>query len=250
MEQETSKKRSKKGIVAAVLACCLVVGGVAGVLAWLTATDIATNTFTVGNFNEPTVKPDPSNPDQPGSEASTDGYLIETKWVPDSKILPGSDNAVDKNPNVGLGADSDPAYIFVYVENKTQADDSTIATDAPVFSLNSGWEAVTGYSDLSTATGETDKYTGGLFVYGTEDSPNVMASTGADDYTGEVFSKVHAPASADLSKYADDNPQMVVRAYIYAQKADASGSEEGSATAAVAAAKAWVDDLKKASVTS
>ena len=31
MEQETSKQRSKKGIVAAVLACCLVVGGVAGV---------------------------------------------------------------------------------------------------------------------------------------------------------------------------------------------------------------------------
>ena len=234
MEQETSKKRSKKGIVAAVLACCLVVGGVAGVLAWLTATDDATNTFTVGNFSTPEKEPDPDNPKIPDQDGVTtpDGYLTETEWVDGSKLLPGEDNAVAKNPNVGIGPDSDSAYVFVYVENKTQGT-GEVATNAPVFSLENGWGPVAGAVDMSTA--ESGKYTGGLFVYGTESAPGVLT---ANAYTGEVFSSVYAPTNADLT----DNPQMIVHAYIYAQKAGATEGDDGSATAAVKAAKQWVTD--------
>lgn len=238
--EETRNKR--KIVLTVVLVLALIAAAIAGTYAWLTAKDSAQNTFTVGEFNEPSVKPDPSNPDEPGSDSSTDGFLTETKWVNFSKVYQGAEIA--KNPNVGIGKGSDDAYVFVYVDNNTQTSDGDIATSAPYFFLNEDWEPV---DADSTTVGENQRtaYTGGLFVYkgGAEPNSHIFkASENADDYTGEVFSQVIVPERADLDKYAE-NPTMDVFAYLYSvQYIDAAQSTpapsgEGSYAAAVEAAK-------------
>ena len=241
--EETRNKR--KIVLTVVLVLALIAAAITGTYAWLTAQDSAQNTFTVGEFNEPSVKPDPSDPDEPGSDPSADGFLTETKWVDLSKVYQGAEIA--KNPNVGIGEGSDDAYVFVYVDNNTQASDSDIATNAPYFFLNEGWEAV---EADSIAVGEDQTaYTGGLFVYkgGTEPNSHIFkASESDDDYTGEVFSEVIVPKGAVLDKYAE-KPTMDVFAYLYSvQYTDAAQSTpatsgEGSYDAAVEAAKLWDD---------
>ncbi|WP_449316619.1 SipW-dependent-type signal peptide-containing protein [Rubneribacter sp.] len=255
MEQETSKKRSKKGIVAAVLACCLVVGGVAGVLAWLTTSEDAENVFTIGNFKPPTVQPNPTDPDTPDPDTPVvdddeflSGYLTETNWEPDAKITPGV--SIEKNPNVGLGAGSDPAYVFLYVKSETLTDNSAanIALHAPVFALEAGWSAVADYTHSTSDTNTETGYTDGLFVYsgasGTDPVKLVTEATGNGAYTGEVFKTVAAPQKADMDQYKSgtgaDAPKITVYAYIYA--ADDTEAE-GSATSALAAAQIWAEDL-------
>lgn len=236
--EETRNKR--KIVLTVVLVLALIAAAITGTYAWLTAQDSAQNTFTVGEFNEPSVKPDPSNPDEPGSDPSADGFLTETKWVNLSKVYQGAEIA--KNPNVGIGEGSDDAYVFVYVDNNTQASDSDIATNAPYFFLNARWEAVE--ADSIIVGEDQTAYTGGLFVYkGTEPNSYIFkASESDDDYTGEVFSQVIVPEDADLDEYAE-NPTMDVFAYLYSvQYTDAAQntpatSGEGSYAAAVEAAK-------------
>ena len=236
--EETRNKR--KIVLTVVLVLALIAAAIAGTYAWLTAQDSAQNTFTVGEFNDPSVKPDPSDPDQPGSDPSADGFLTETKWVNLSKVYQGAEIA--KNPNVGIGAGSDDAYVFVYVDNNTQTSNGDIATNAPYFFLNEDWEPVK--ADSITVGEGPAAYTGGLFVYkGSEPNSHIFkASENADDYTGEVFSEVIVPESADLDKYAE-NPTMDVFAYLYSvQYIDAAQSTpapsgEGSYAAAVEAAK-------------
>lgn len=237
--EETRNKR--KIVLTVVLVLALIAAAITGTYAWLTAQDRAQNTFTVGEFNEPSVKPDPSNPDEPGSDSSTDGFLTETKWVDFSKVYQGAEIA--KNPNVGIGEGSDDAYVFVYVDNNTQTSYGDIAANAPYFFLNKGWEEVVADS-INVGESQT-AYTGGLFVYkgGTEPNSYIFkASENADDYTGEVFSKVIVPKGANLEKYAE-NPTMDVFAYLYSvQYTDAAQSTpatsgEGSYAAAVEAAK-------------
>ena len=241
--EETRNKR--KIVLTVVLVLALIAAAIAGTYAWLTAQDSAQNTFTVGEFNDPSVKPDPDNPDQPGSDSSTDGFLTETKWVDLSKVYQGAEIA--KNPNVGIGKGSDDAYVFVYVDNNTQASDEDIAANAPYFFLNEGWGAVE--ADSITVGEDQTAYTGGLFVYkgGAEPYSNIFkASENADDYTGEVFSEVIVPKDANLDKYAE-NPTMDVFAYLYSvqytdtEQSIPATSGEGSYAAAVEAAKLWDD---------
>lgn len=242
--EETRNKR--KIVLTVVLVLALIAAAIAGTYAWLTAQDSAQNTFTVGEFNEPSVKPDPSNPDEPGSDPSADGFLTETKWVDLSKVYQGAEIA--KNPNVGIGEGSDDAYVFVYVDNNTQASDSDIATNAPYFFLNEGWKAVDADS-ITVGENQQTAYTGGLFVYKGGAEPNsyiFKASENADDYTGEVFSEVIVPKGANLDKYAE-NPTMDVFAYLYsvqytnAEQSIPATSGEGSYDAAEEAAKHWDD---------
>ena len=70
-----------------------------------------------------------------------DGYLFETKWTDKSKMIPDTD--INKNPNVGIGKDSDSSYVFIYVKNaivKTDAENALAKT--PYFTLNSNWKPV------------------------------------------------------------------------------------------------------------
>lgn len=232
-----NKKKKRYGIVAALLLLVLAAG--VGTYAWLTATQSLENVFTVGSFSAPDKKPDETDPTKPGGE-DNDGsaYLFETKWVADSKIIPGDSAA--KNPNVGIKAGSDNAYVFIYVKN-AMVKESTATTNTPYFNLNENWKPVVG----EVTTSADGKYLSGLFMYA-KDATSGPAVLGAKDvtedvYTGELFSKVMFPGNLESSMVAE-SPKMMVSAYIFG--ADQKGDEADAATNAVKQAKAWAETKK------
>ena len=230
-----NKKKKRYGIIAALLLLVLAAG--VGTYAWLTATQSLENVFTVGSFGPTDKKPDLIDPEKPGSDENNGAYLFETKWVKNSKIVPGA--TADKNPNVGIKKGSDNAYVFIYVKN-AMVNEGTAADDTPYFTLNNNWKPVDG----KVSTSGDGKYLSGLFMYakGATAGPAVLGAkeADADVYTGELFSKVVFPGTLDGSKVAN-NPKMVVSAYIFG--ADQKGEETDAAANALNQAKAWADGL-------
>ena len=227
-----NKKKKRYGIIAALLLLVLAAG--VGTYAWLTATQSLDNVFTVGKFDTPDKKPDGTDPTQPGDQ-DNDGkaYLFETKWVEGTKIIPGDSTA--KNPNVGIKAGSDDAYVFIYVKN-AMVKEGTAAANTPYFSLNENWKPVEG----EVVTSVDGKYLSGLFMYakGATSGPAALGAKGAakDVYTGELFSKVMFPGTLE-GKMVAESPKMTVSAYIFG--ADQKGDKADAATNAVEQAKAW-----------
>lgn len=232
-----NKKKKRYGIVAALLLLVLAAG--IGTYAWLSATQTKVNEFTVGSIDKPEVKPDPDHPDKPGTDPtnpSVDGYLFETNWTNKSKMIPDTD--INKNPNVGIGKDSDSSYVFIYVKNaivKTDATDALAKT--PYFELNANWKPVAADQVTTIADG---KYVSGLFMYtaGNTDTPAKLAPTPKTEtaeakaaYTGELFSIVHIPAAMNSTDVVTD-PAMKVSCYIF-------GADQGGADNAIAQAKEW-----------
>lgn len=230
-----NKKKKRYGIVAALLLLVLAAG--VGTYAWLTATQSLDNVFTVGSFGPTDKKPDPTDPEKPGSDENNGAYLFETKWVENSKIVPGA--TADKNPNVGIKKGSDNAYVFIYVKN-AMVKDGTAATETPYFTLNNNWKPVDG----KVSTSADGKYLSGLFMYAKDATagPAVLGAKDAatDVYTGELFSKVVFPGTLDGSMVAN-KPKMTVSAYIFG--ADQKGEEPDAAANALKQAKAWADGL-------
>lgn len=230
-----NKKKKRYGIVAALLLLVLAAG--VSTYAWLTATQSLDNVFTVGSFGPTDKKPDPTDPEKPGSDENNGAYLFETKWVENSKIVPGA--TADKNPNVGIKKGSDNAYVFIYVKN-AMVKDGTAATDTPYFTLNNNWKPVDG----KVSTSADGKYLSGLFMYAKDATagPAVLGAKDAatDVYTGELFSKVVFPGTLDGSMVAN-KPKMTVSAYIFG--ADQKGEEADAAANALKQAKAWADGL-------
>lgn len=230
-----NKKKKRYGIVAALLLLVLAAG--VGTYAWLTATQSLDNVFTVGSFGPTDKKPDPTDPEKPGSDENNGAYLFETKWVENSKIVPGA--TADKNPNVGIKKGSDNAYVFIYVKN-AMVKDGTAATDTPYFTLGNNWKPVDG----KVSTSADGKYLSGLFMYAKDATagPAVLGAkdAGTDVYTGELFSKVVFPGTLDGSMVAN-KPKMTVSAYIFG--ADQKGEEADAAANALKQAKAWADGL-------
>lgn len=230
-----NKKKKRYGIIAALL--LLVLAASVGTYAWLTATQSLENVFTVGSFGPTDKKPDPTDPEKPGSDENNGAYLFETKWVENSKIVPGA--TADKNPNVGIKKGSDNAYVFIYVKN-AMVKDGTAAVDTPYFTLNNNWKPV----DDKVLTSVDGKYLSGLFMYAKDATagPAVLGAKDAatDVYTGELFSKVVFPGTLDGSMVAN-NPKMTVSAYIFG--ADQKGEETDAAANALKQAKVWADGL-------
>lgn len=226
-----NKKKKRYGIVAALLLLVLAAG--VGTYAWLSATDSKTNEFTVGSIGKPDVKPDPDQPNKPGTDPtdpSVDGYLFETKWTNNSKMIPDTD--INKNPNVGIGKDSDKSYVFIYVKNAIVKDGEGALAKTPYFSLNNGWKPV---ADDQVKTNGTDgQYVSGLFMYtadGTSTPAELTPADGKAAYTGELFSTVHIPAAMNNTDVVT-NPAMTVSCYIF-------GADQGGAQNAIAQAKEW-----------
>ncbi|WP_294161517.1 SipW-dependent-type signal peptide-containing protein [uncultured Senegalimassilia sp.] len=224
MEKTNNKKRY--GVIAVVLVALLAAG--VGTWAWLQATDQVKNEFTVGKITEPDKKPDGTDP---GNEPHLKGYLFETEWQPDSKMVPDTD--IKKNPNVGIGAGSDSSYVFIYVKNAIVKTDTTDAlAKTPYFTINTGWKPVDGQV---TTNGTPGQYVSGLFMYtaGGTGAPTVLAPTDGNAYTGELFDTVHIPAAMNSTDVVE-KPAMTVSCYIF-------GADQGGADNALTQAKAWAE---------
>lgn len=226
-----NKKKKRYGIIAALLLLVLAAG--VGTYAWLSATDSKTNEFTVGSIDKPEVKPDPEQPNKPGTDPtdpSVDGYLFETKWTDNSKMIPDTD--INKNPNVGIGKDSDKSYVFIYVKNAIVKDGEGALAKTPYFNLNNGWKPVA--DDQVKTNGIDGQYVSGLFMYtadGTSTPAELTPADGKAAYTGELFSTVHIPAAMNNTDVVT-NPAMKVSCYIF-------GADQGGAQNAIAQAKEW-----------
>lgn len=259
------QKSNKRKYLIGALAVLLVAVVVGGTVAWLTAEDQATNTFTVGSFQDPDKEP---NPDEGGDEdvtpsddASVGGYLFETEWPlladgttdPDHtpKLMPGVDTP--KNPNVGIGDGSDDAYVFLYVKNNALGESGDLESQAPYFTIEHQWKAVTSDEAVaptaSTAATEGTAYVDGLFMYvgaSTEstDPVKLPAPTGGatNAYTGELFETITMPEGVDTRVYKTSDGNIEVYAFIYGADAEA---QEGDGTAAQALADAitWAKGL-------
>lgn len=225
-----NKKKKRYGIVAALLLLVLAAG--VGTYAWLSATDQVKNEFTVGKITEPDKKPDGG---ELGDKPYLKGYLFETNWNPGSKMVPNTD--IPKNPNVGIGKDSDSSYVFIYVKNAIVSPDVTDAlSKTPYFTLNNGWEPVedpaVGAKTNNSVNG--NQYVSGLFMYtadGTGTPAKLAPADGKAAYTGELFSTVHIPAAMNSTDVVT-NPAMTVSCYIF-------GADQGDAANAIAQAKEW-----------
>lgn len=214
-------KTKTKSIMTICLAVALVVAAVVGTIAYMTATDSVTNTFTVGDFNKPTT--DPTDPDK---TISLKGYIYEPSWVDKSKLVPG--DSVAKDPYVGIGKGSEEAYVYVYIKNNLL----TVNNKHVTFTLDSDWEAVVA-AEIGTDTG---KYAEGLFRYKTTLKPD--ADT--DAWTTAIFKKVDVPADIASSEFVKENPTMTVSAFIHQAKDDNGAIDTATIEQA---AKDWAGTL-------
>lgn len=180
-------RKAKKTLLAAACACALVVGSVAGTVAYLTSTDEVKNTFTVGNV---TIALDETDVDDSTSNADRDK-------ANSYKLLPGHEYT--KDPIVHVGATSEDSYLFVKVVNEISAIEDNSNTVASQMAAK-GWKAVGGQT--------------GLYVYvGTaEGATNPLVVAAGSNIT--VFEKIKVAGTVDndtLAGYA--NKTITVTAY-------------------------------------
>lgn len=266
-------KRNKKPLLIGALAVLLVALVVGGTIAWMTAEDSKVNAFTVGTFDTPTKDPETDKPETDDDEDeeesdtdNTDGFLTETEWNHDEgpQLIPG--DPIAKNPNVGVGADSVDPYVFIFVKNNAVSTGNSVAQYGPYFTIEHQWSAVT---DNNTAAGENASqvvtpttsagagapegaYVDGLFMY-TGDATNkalpalLAVSSAADTvenvYTGELFETITLP-DGNAQGIKAEGANVSIYAFIYGSKSGATGTEEGTAQAALTAAIQWAEGIK------
>lgn len=124
-------KKLTKGLILVLCAAILVAGSVMGTLAWLTAQDTITNTFTVGNISITLT------------ETTGDTY----------KLVPGVQ--VEKDPTVTVKAGSEDCYLFVKVENGIAAIEDSGNSIANQMAANH-WVALTGVENVYYYNGLVD----------------------------------------------------------------------------------------------
>lgn len=109
----------KKGLALVLALTLLVVGVVAGTLAWLTAkSDTVTNTFTTSNIKV---------------------ELKETTG-PEYKMIPGY--TIRKDPTATVLPGSEECYLFVKLDKSTNFDDYM------TYKMADGWEPVSGETNV------------------------------------------------------------------------------------------------------
>lgn len=248
MHQKAQSKRNPLLLLA--LALLVLAVAIGGTIAWLTASNHVTNTFTVGQITQP--DPDPTDPDKPGPNdpncplggcpdpgtdgASMTGNIYEI-FGPDSVITPGGSTV--KKPWIGIGKDSEPSYVFAYVDNKMMAKNAG-PEDSTYFILNNGWAAVPGKA--TAYTGDSNAYTGGLFKWvGMGNDPGtgpavISPSADAAVWTNTpIFNNVVTPDSAIAADFAGEKPTMDVYCFLYA------AVNEATPAAAQTEAIAWAE---------
>jgi predicted ribosomally synthesized peptide with SipW-like signal peptide len=188
----TTKKKILTALALVVCAVLLVVGSVAGTLAYLQDSKVVTNTFTVGNVS---ITLDEAKVDVYG-EKDGDSRVLENSY----KLIPG--HTYVKDPTIHLAAGSEACYLFVKVENGIAGAEATTNTISNQLG-NNKWVA------LQNATNAA-----GVYVYTNNESvatdKSIVASSNAtQDFP--VIETIAVSDTADLSSY--NGSKVVVTAY-------------------------------------
>lgn len=197
-------KSVKKAIIAALCAGTLVVGSVAGTMAYLTAQDSVTNTFTVGNV---AITLDEQNVD--GKDAKGNANVdLERDQANSYQLFPGK--SYTKDPTVHVNEKSEDCWLFVKVENGIADLEATeemgetgykkIATQI----TNNQWTALNGvanvyYKEVAKTAPNRDYEVFGNFKIAGD---GVVGGEKPEDYTG---------TDKYLGEY--ENAEIVVTAY-------------------------------------
>lgn len=134
-------KTKRKALLLTFCAVLLVVASVLGTIAYLTANDKVTNTFTVGqvaiNLDEAKVNPD-------GSPVEGVARVKENSY----KLLPGHEYT--KDPTVHVNAVSENSWIFVKVENGIAAYEANTTDYKQIADqiTENGWTALDGVANV------------------------------------------------------------------------------------------------------
>ena len=173
-------KKFMKALIVAVCAALLVVGSIAGTIAYLTATDTVTNTFTVGKV---AITLDEAKVTVYGEQdGDTRVDANEYKLVPSRTYM--------KDPTIHVDAESEECYVFFKLDNQLG--------DAVTFNISSAdW----------TEIGDTDVYyykeaatAGGNYTAFTEFTVKNDANVSA---LGEKTVNVTAYAVQTSTNFAD-----------------------------------------------
>lgn len=254
-----AQQKNRRNALIAALAVLVVALAVGGTIAWLTAQDALSNTFTVGTFSEPDKEPetdDGGDEDENAGTNEADGYLFETAWNVDGNpsgptLTVGVPES--KNPNVGIGEGSDEAYVFIYVKNNALVDGGDITANAPYFTIEHQWDDVKwqGNSQAHESTNldpsvPSGAYVGGLFGYIGDNLGGELATLNAADadvYTGELFETITIPNGVDTRLYKQ-NGNIEVYAFIYA-----ADDDEDAEINATREAVAWANKIANGQIT-
>lgn len=245
MEAETRQR--KRRVVMVALAACLVVAGIGGTLAWFSAQSQLDNVFTVGKITDPDPEtpkpddpytPDPIKPDDPDRDKKVNGNLYEPNWDPNSKIGPGAQ--VAKDPWVGIGKNSEPAYVYVYVKNDIEDSGDNHA----YFKIEEGWAPVN-----TTMIPNSANFVEGLFVYVGDNGlkPELLVPAGdpkEDAWTKTpLFTHVSTSSSFKLADNIVDDKAGDIKVYAYVAAASNEGEMKDLDVLKNAAIK-WANDIK------
>ena len=150
-------KTKRKALLLTFCAVLLVVASVLGTIAYLTANDKVTNTFTVGQV---AIKLDEAKVDPNGAPVENADRVQENSY----KLLPGHE--YKKDPTVHVNAVSEDSWIFVKVENGIAAYEANTTEDykqiANQITAN-GWTALEGVANVYYKS-YTQNATGADFV--------------------------------------------------------------------------------------
>ena len=214
------KQSNRKTTFSIILVTILLVLVLGGTIAWLTKTSSVSNIFTVGSFENPSTSPiDPETP------IDIEGNIYEPNWNAEEehKLIP--DATFEKDPYVGIGAGSEDATVYVYVENSF--------SNKVYFTINQGWEAIEATEGFKEGT-----YTSGLFKY----TPGLKNATDADVWTSQpLFSNVVTDETATIDDFKVTDPEnleIIVSSFLHQTKS-ADGTEIPEKTIEDAAKKAF-----------
>ena len=200
------KTKKKILTVLAIVGCAilLVAGSIAGTVAYLTATDSVTNTFTVGNVSITLDESDASAADPataPRVKANT--YHL----VPNGTY--------DKDPTIHLAAKSDACYLFVKVVNNIQGAEKSGATSVANQMAANNWVALAGEENV--------------YVYTVSGSSVVATSDSVQDFV--VFEHITIDAEIENTALAAyQNKTIEVTAYAVQAAGFASAADAWDAT--------------------
>lgn len=192
--------KKKLLITLSVVACALllVVGSIAGTIAYLTSTAKVTNTFTVGDI---VITLDETDVDLYGEKAGDDRVTAN-----EYKLIPG--RKYTKDPVIHVDAGSESAYLFIKIVNEIDdidLDDSTDGSIAKQLTENQ-WTCI-------DATNNIWKY-----------NNKTAALTEANI---DTFKTVTLKTNAVVSAYKDKTIEVTA----YAVQADGFASAEAAWTA-------------------
>lgn len=220
-------RRKKKTLLTVMCAALLVVASIAGTMAYLTDTEQATNTFTVGKVY---IDLDEKNVD---GDKDSEGDTPERDKQNDYHLLPG--HTYEKDPTVTVKAGSEKSYVRMLVEvqniNKlkdTFTDKEYYGKDG-VFLLQNlveGWDPGTWvYKSYTESTNATTNVKSGVYEFRYK---GAVAEATNDFKLDALFDKITIPGEGVTNDNIGNLADVKILVTAHAIQADGFDTDDAA----------------------